>query len=147
MRPADSASQRSGQRLSWSTKSQAGSTTGSDWSFKKGTHPNDPNSTVNIAASTLTRRNLEKNHEEIHLHSAEGKVDLGHRQRQLDDLKRTLSTLGLDSSDELVERMVPASVGEAPMTTFLAEKHNQTVEEKLYNQEHGVTKNKRYTGK
>lgn len=102
----------------------------------------DPNSRDTAAIPTLTRRNLEKNHEETRRHAAQGTMDPDHRRRQLNDLKRTLSTLGVESSDDLLERMLPTS-GETPMEKFLADKTNQTVQEKIYNRESDVTKDKR----
>ena len=111
----------------------------------KAIHPNDPDSTVTGAVSRLSRRNLKKNHEESHRRSIENNADPDHHQRQRDNLKRTLSSLGVESSDELIGRMVPTSGGEAPMTKFLAEKHDETVEEKIYRRESKVDKDKRNT--
>lgn len=150
LRPEDSASQQSGwQRQSRYTtshdgysKAQAGSITGSDSSFMNIIRSTDPNSRDTAAIPTLTRRNLEKNHEETGRHAAQGTMDPDHRRCQLNDLKRTLSTLGVESSDDLLERMLPTS-GETPMEKFLADKTNQTVQEKIYNRESDVTKDKR----
>lgn len=105
----------------------------------KGTGPNPSLveshrlSFTNPTTPPLTRRNL-KEHDEKQQHHMFGRdTDSLHQQRQSVDLQNTLSDLGLESSNDLIARMLPASSGETPMTSFLSEKNDLTMQEMVYN--------------
>lgn len=87
---------------------------------------------TNPTTSPLTRFNLKKYDEKQEHHLDGRNTDPRHHQRQIDNLKNALSGIGLELSNDLIARMMPASIGESPMKSFLSEKNDQTMQEKVY---------------
>ncbi|MCJ1427500.1 hypothetical protein MMC29_005403 [Sticta canariensis] len=88
---------------------------------------------TNPTTSPLTRFNLKK-HDKKQEPRLDGRnTDPRHQQCRIDDLQNALSGIGLELSNDLIARMMPASIGEPPMKSFLLEKNDQTMQEKVYN--------------
>ena len=125
LKPQLSATDQYEQSKSETVRSQDSKESGQDsshhWSF------------TNPTTSPLTRFNLKK-YDEKQEHRLDGRnTDPRHHQRQIDDLQNALSGIGLELSNDLIARMMPASIGEPPMKSFLSEKNDRTMQEKVYN--------------